>query len=74
MRWIRHKILLGESLGVIAKHYKTTIDIIKQANSLYDNKIQANRYLLIPILYTAFDRYFHQISQNLDHHYSNYVK
>jgi len=49
VQWTRHKIKSGESLGVIAKHYKTTIAVIKEANALGSNSIRAGRHLLIPI-------------------------
>ncbi len=49
VRWTRHKIKSGESLGVIAKHYKTTIAVIKEANGLGGTSIRAGRHLLIPI-------------------------
>jgi len=48
VQWTRHKIKSGESLGVIARHYKTTVAVIKQANNLGSNTIRAGRHLLIP--------------------------
>ncbi|NQY51767.1 MAG: LysM peptidoglycan-binding domain-containing protein [Piscirickettsiaceae bacterium] len=49
MQWTRHKIKSGESLGVIAKHYGTTVDIIRNANDLNSNTIRSGNYLLIPV-------------------------
>ena len=49
VQWTRHKIKSGESLGEIAKHYKTTVAVIKEANGLGSNNIRAGRHLLIPI-------------------------
>jgi len=49
VQWTRHKIQSGESLGGIAKHYKTTVAVIKEANGLGSNNIRAGRHLLIPI-------------------------
>jgi len=49
VQWTRHKIKSGESLGLIAKHYKTTVAVIKEANALGGNNIRAGRHLLIPI-------------------------
>lgn len=49
VQWTRHKIKSGESLGVIAQHYKTTTSILKQANGLKSNTIRAGSHLLIPI-------------------------
>jgi len=49
VQWTRHKIKTGESLGLIAKHYKTTVAVIKEANGLGSSSIRAGRHLLIPI-------------------------
>jgi len=49
VQWKRHKIQSGESIGVIAQHYKTTTAIIKKANGLTGNTIRAGRHLLIPV-------------------------
>lgn len=49
VQWTRHKIKSGDSLGVIAQHYKTTIAVIKEANGLRNNNIRAGRHILIPI-------------------------
>jgi membrane-bound lytic murein transglycosylase D len=48
VRWSRHKIKTGESLGSIAQHYSTTVSVIKQANKLETNFIRAGQNLLIP--------------------------
>lgn len=49
VQWARHKIKSGESLGVIARHYKTSIGVIKEANNLHGNTIRAGQHLLIPV-------------------------
>jgi membrane-bound lytic murein transglycosylase D len=49
MQWQRHKIKQGESLGVIAKKYKTTVSVLKKSNKLANNNIRAGRHLLIPM-------------------------
>ena len=49
VQWTRHKVNTGESLSVIARHYKTTVAVIKEANGLSSKSIlRANSYLLIP--------------------------
>jgi len=48
VKWARHKIQRGESLGLIAQRYATTISVIKQANNLQGNQIRAGSHLLIP--------------------------
>ena len=44
----RHLIRSGESLGVIARQYGTSVAAIKETNNLIANKIVAGRTLLIP--------------------------
>lgn len=65
VQWTRHKIKPGESLGVIAKHYKTTVAVIKQANGLGGNNIRAGRHLLIPIASGKASSYPMTASQRL---------
>ncbi|MEM7026640.1 MAG: LysM peptidoglycan-binding domain-containing protein [Pseudomonadota bacterium] len=48
VQWTRHTIKEGESLGVIARKYKTSISAIKSANKLRSNLIRAGHSLLIP--------------------------
>ena len=47
--WRRHKIRSGESLGVIADRYHTTVRSLKQVNHLRSNMIRAGDSLLIPV-------------------------
>ena len=46
--WQRHKIRNGESLGSIAKKYRTTIGAIRSANHISGDIIRAGDSLLIP--------------------------
>jgi len=48
LKWVRHKIKSGESLGQIAMRYRTTIKQIKQANPIKNHLIRAGKHLLIP--------------------------
>lgn len=48
MQWYRHKIRSGESLYVIARHYKISVAALKQTNHLSSNRIRAGKYLLVP--------------------------
>ncbi|WP_299201731.1 LysM peptidoglycan-binding domain-containing protein [uncultured Amphritea sp.] len=48
VNWARHKINKGETISTIARHYKTTSDVIRKANQLSSNNIRAGKYLLIP--------------------------
>ena len=49
LNWKRHRIKSGESLGLIAKRYHTTVKIIQSVNNLKGHNIRAGKYLLIPV-------------------------
>ena len=49
MQWQRHKIKKGESLGLIAMKYKTTVKVLQQTNNLSSSNIRAGRHLMIPM-------------------------
>ncbi|MGE4501796.1 MAG: LysM peptidoglycan-binding domain-containing protein [Thiomicrospira sp.] len=49
IRWQRHTIARGDTLGGIAHRYKTNIAQIRQLNSLRGNTIRAGQTLLIPV-------------------------
>ena len=49
MQWQRHKIKQGESLGVIARKYHTTVAVLKKTNKLSSNNIRSGRHLMIPM-------------------------
>ena len=65
VRWTRHKIQSGESLGVIANLYKTTTAVLKETNGLSSNNIRAGRHLLIPIASGKPSDYSLTVSQRL---------
>ncbi len=48
IKWTRHTIREGESLGVIARRYNTSVSALKSTNNLRSNLIRAGRSLLIP--------------------------
>lgn len=48
LKWIRHKVKPGETLGHISRRYRTTITQIIQANNIRNNNIRAGKHLLIP--------------------------
>jgi len=49
IKWVRHKIKKGESLGGIAKQFKTTVKQIQTINHLSDSIIRAGDYLIVPV-------------------------
>jgi len=46
--WEQHIIRPGESLNLIAQHYKTSIQALKRVNGLHNNLIHVGHSLLIP--------------------------
>ena len=49
INWISHDVSRGESLWVLAKKYRTSIDIIRQVNQLESDTLSINQVLLIPV-------------------------
>lgn len=48
IKWQQHKIRQGESLGIIASRYLTSVSALKEVNRLKSNRIRAGNSLLIP--------------------------
>jgi len=48
LKWIRHQVKAGETLGHISRRYHTTSQQIMLANKLTNNTIRAGKHLLIP--------------------------
>ncbi|HIG79478.1 MAG TPA: LysM peptidoglycan-binding domain-containing protein [Cycloclasticus sp.] len=48
LKWVRHKVKSGETIGHIARRYRTTVAQIRQANGIRNNTIRAGKHLLIP--------------------------
>lgn len=65
LNWVRHKVKSGESLGLIAKKYNTTIDVIQGINGMKNNVIYANDYLLVPIALQSMEEYSLSADQRL---------
>ncbi len=49
VQWVRHRVRRGETLGGIARRYRTTVRVLRQLNNLRGNLIRAGHYLVIPI-------------------------
>ena len=56
-RWEKHRIRNGETLGQIARKYRTTTSVIKQVNKIRGNTIRAGRDLIIPVSVKKFNTY-----------------
>ena len=48
IRWIRHMVSTGETLGHLAVEYRTTTDVLKQANGLSSDLIRVGQGLMVP--------------------------
>lgn len=57
LRWRTHKIRSGESLGVIADRYQTSIATIREANNIRGNLIVAGEELLVPVAAASTGNY-----------------
>ncbi|MBF7073100.1 LysM peptidoglycan-binding domain-containing protein [Glaciecola sp. MH2013] len=65
LNWVRHKVKSGESLGLIANKYHTTIDVIQNINGMSSNLIIANDYLLVPVALKSMEEYSLSAEQRL---------
>lgn len=65
LKWVRHKVKNGESLGVIANKYNSSISLIKRINSLRSNTIYVNDYILVPVSLKSLDEYSLSLDQRL---------
>lgn len=50
VRWRRHRVSRGESLGLIARQYGTSVTAIRQANNMRGTMIHPGEHLLIPVV------------------------
>ena len=48
LKWIRHLVKPGETLGHISRRYRTTSAQLIQVNKIRNNNIRAGKHLLIP--------------------------
>jgi membrane-bound lytic murein transglycosylase D len=62
LRWTRHEIQPGETLGQLAERYQTTSAALRETNSISGSMIRAGQHLMIPRASEAMDSY----SQSLD--------
>lgn len=57
VQWIGHRIRPGESLGVIARRYHTTVAQLEQRNNLHGTMIHAGHTLMVPSAHRRYTRY-----------------
>jgi len=49
IRWHRHMVRHGDTLGALARRYGTPVSVIRQANHLHGNRIYLGQALMIPM-------------------------
>ncbi|MGH8414410.1 MAG: transglycosylase SLT domain-containing protein, partial [Gammaproteobacteria bacterium] len=49
VQWATHRVRSGDTLGAIARHYHTTVDVLRELNGIHGNIIGINQMLLIPV-------------------------
>ncbi len=57
VRWERHRIRSGESLLSIANRYDTTVELLKEINSIRGNLIRAGDMLTVPVAMKSLSGY-----------------
>ncbi len=57
IRWIRHRVRSGETLGTIAQKFHTSIRTIKRVNRLRGKMIRVGRGLTIPVASRSLHEY-----------------
>ena len=50
MRWVRHAVVRGDTLGAIAVRYGTSVRALMDTNGLASDRILAGTYLTIPVV------------------------
>lgn len=65
VKWVRHRIKNGQTLGQIAQKYKTTVKTIQSANKIRGNTIRAGNYLIIPAASQSANSYALSVEQRL---------
>ena len=48
VRWSRHLVQQGDTLGGLAQRYHTTPEVLREVNGLRGNTIRAGTYLMVP--------------------------
>ena len=55
VQWVRHRIVPGDTLGAIARRYRTSVTMLKEQNRLASDRIRAGRDLMVPVSVRAVD-------------------
>ncbi len=65
IRWVRHNIRPGETLGHIARRYQTTVHVLTQVNKIRGHMIRAGDKLIVPVATRDIGRYTLSAGQRL---------
>ncbi|WP_394393178.1 LysM peptidoglycan-binding domain-containing protein [Shewanella woodyi] len=65
LNWERYQIKSGDSLGVIAKRYHTTVPALRAVNDIKGNTIVIGKHLLIPVAAKSPEQYAYSANQRL---------
>jgi membrane-bound lytic murein transglycosylase D len=65
LNWERYKVKSGDSLGLIAQRYHTTVSALRSVNDIKGNTIVIGKHLLIPVAAKNPDQYAYSASQRL---------
>jgi membrane-bound lytic murein transglycosylase D len=49
VQWATHSVHSGDTLGGIARHYHTTVAVLRELNGIHGNLIRQHQMLLIPV-------------------------
>ena len=55
VRWARHEIVRGDTLGAIANRYRTSVAVLKEHNRLASDRIRAGHHLMVPVSIRTID-------------------
>ncbi len=63
--WENYRVKSGDSLLLIAKHFDTEVDIVKDVNNLRGNMIRVGQELLIPVATKDADHYAYSADERM---------
>jgi len=65
IRWKRHRIRQGETLGQIALNYQTTVKVLQDVNNIRDKWIRAGKNIIIPVATKNLKHYLSEDQRRL---------
>ncbi len=66
IKWTRHRVKTGETLGHIAQKYRTTTAVLAQVNNIKGSLIRADQHLVIPVAQRSAISYSLSADQRLE--------